>query len=156
VVFVNSDPSPDQVLPQISGTRFGIGRGGPDLSRNTSTKRPMSPGAETVLAEGYSGRIHASFRRTVPQDSQSEGQSAPTFGDDYHGCLRVEVRRSADLLPARSTAGTSSIMADRGARNAPKSTQPGIGTWFSPATELPGRGFEPSVERDQNPLFLPG
>ena len=57
-------------------------------------------------------------------------------GEDYHGCLRVEVRRSADLYQ-QIDGWTSTIMARPAGPHAPEPTQLDIEPG-SPATELPG------------------
>ena len=95
----------------------------------------MLLGAERFWQE-VTSRIHAQFRPDGAQEAQPEDSPQANVGDDYHGCLRVEVRRSADLY--RQIDGwASSIMADPGAPDVPESAQPGIEPG-SPATQLPG------------------
>jgi hypothetical protein len=132
VVFVNSDPALIRFFLRFLDT-VGIGR--EDLTYRVHIHEAADvPGAERFW-QRVTQADPRQFRRTVLKTHNPRTVRA-NVGDDYHGCLRVEVRRSADLY--RQIDGwTSSIMADRGARNAPEPTQPGIGPG-SPATELPG------------------
>jgi hypothetical protein len=132
VVFVNSDPALIRFFLRFLDT-VGIGRG--DLTYRVHIHET----ADVLAAEQFWQRITRAdprqFRRTVLKTHNPRTVRA-NVGDDYHGCLRVEVRRSADLY--RQIEGwTSSIMAGPGGPNALESTQLGIEPG-SPATELPG------------------
>ena len=132
VVFVNSDPALIKFFLRFLDT-VGIAR--EDLTYRVHIHET----ADVLGAEQFWQRVTQAdprqFRRTVLKTHNPRTVRA-NVGDDYHGCLRVEVRRSADLY--RQIEGwTSSITADPGGPNALESTQLGIEPG-SPATELPG------------------
>ena len=132
VVFVNSDPALIRFFLRFLDT-VGVGR------ENLTYRVHIHETADVLGAEQFWQRVTQAdprqFRRTVLKTHNPRTVRA-NVGDDYHGCLRVEVRRSADLY--RQIEGwTSSIMADPGGPNALESTQLGIEPG-SPATELPG------------------
>ena len=132
VVFVNSDPALIRFFLRFLDT-VGISRG------ELTYRVHIHETADVLGAEQFWQRVTQAdprqFRRTALKIHNPKTVRA-NVGDDYHGCLRVEVRRSADLY--RQIDGwTSSIMASPGAPDVSESTQPGIGPG-SPATELPG------------------
>lgn len=132
VVFVNSDPALIRFFLRFLDT-VGIGR--EDLTYRVHIHET----ADVLGAERFWKWVtHADprqFRRTVLKTHNPRTVRA-NVGDDYHGCLRVEVRRSADLY--RQIDGwTSSIMTDSAGPDAPESAQLGVEP-DSPATELPG------------------
>jgi transcriptional regulator with XRE-family HTH domain len=132
VVFVNSDPALIRFFLRFLDT-VGIGRG--DLTYRVHIHET----ADVLGAERFWQQVTQAnprqFRRTALKIHNPKTVRA-NVGDGYHGCLRVEVRRSADLY--RQIDGwTSSIMADPGAPDVLESAQPGIEPG-SPATELPG------------------
>jgi hypothetical protein len=132
VVFVNSDPALIRFFLRFLDT-VGIGR--EDLTYRVHIHET----ADVLGAERFWQRVTQAdprqFRRTVLKTHNPRTVRA-NVGDDYHGCLRVEVRRSGELY--RQIDGwTSSIMADPAGPDAPESTQLGIEP-DSPATELPG------------------
>ena len=117
VVFVNSDPALIRFFLRFLDT-VGIGR--EDLTYRVHIHET----ADVLGAEQFWQRITRAdprqFRRTVLKTHNPRTVRA-NVGDDYHGCLRVEVRRSADLY--RQIEGwTSSIMADPGGLNPLEST----------------------------------
>jgi transcriptional regulator with XRE-family HTH domain len=132
VVFVNSDPALIRFFLRFLDT-VGIGR--EDLTYRVHIHETADvPGAEQFW-QRVTQADPRQFRRTVLKTHNPRTVRA-NVGDDYHGCLRVEVRRSADLY--RQIEGwTSSIMADPEGPNALESTQLGTEPG-SPATELPG------------------
>jgi transcriptional regulator with XRE-family HTH domain len=132
VVFVNSDPALIRFFLRFLDT-VGIGR--EDLTYRVHIHETADvPGAEQFW-QRVTQADPRQFRRTVLKTHNPRTVRA-NVGDDYHGCLRVEVRRSAELY--RQIEGwTSSITADPGGPNALESTQLGIEPG-SPATELPG------------------
>jgi transposase-like protein len=129
VVFINSDPGLIRFFLRFLDT-VGIGR--EDLTYRVH----IHEAADVPEAERFWQRVTQAdprqFRRTVLKTHNPRTVRA-NVGDDYHGCLRVEVRRGADLY--RQIDGwTSSIMAGPAGPDAPESAR--IGT--EPATELPG------------------
>jgi transcriptional regulator with XRE-family HTH domain len=110
VVFVNSDPALIKFFLRFLDT-VRIGR--EDLTYRVHIHET----ADVLGAERFWQRVTQAdprqFRRTVLKTHNPRTVRA-NVGDDYHGCLRVEVRRSAELY--RQIDGwASSIMADQGA-----------------------------------------
>ena len=132
VVFVNSDPALIRFYLRFLDT-VGIGR--EDLTYRVHIHEAADvPGAERFW-QRVTQTDPRQFRRTVLK-THNPRTVRTNVGDDYHGCLRVEVRRSANLY--RQIDGwASTIMDDPSGPNAPESTQRGIEPG-SPATELPG------------------
>ncbi len=132
VVFVNSDPALIRFFLRFLDT-VGIGR--EDLTYRVH----IHEAADVPGTERFWQRVtHADprqFRRTVLK-THNPRTIRTNVGEDYHGCLCVEVRRSADLY--RQIDGwASTIMANLTELVAPESTQPDIEPGL-PATELPG------------------
>jgi transposase len=132
VVFVNSDPALIRFYLRFLDT-VGIGR--EDLTYRVHIHEAADvPGAERFW-QRVTQADPRQFRRTVLK-THNPRTVRTNVGEDYHGCLRVEVRRSADLY--RQIDGwASTIMADPSGPNALESTEPGIEPG-SPAPELPG------------------
>lgn len=132
VVFVNSDPALIRFFLRFLDT-VGIGR------EELTYRVHIHETADVLGAERFWQRVTQAdpcqFRRTVLKTHNPRTVRA-NVGDDYHGCLRVEVRRSGELY-RQIDDWTSSIMADPAGPDAPESTQLGIEP-DSPATELPG------------------
>jgi transcriptional regulator with XRE-family HTH domain len=117
VVFVNSDPALIRFFLRFLDT-VGIGR------KDLTYRVHIHETADVLGAERFWQRVTQAdprqFRRTVLKTHNPRTVRA-NVGDDYHGCLRVEVRRSGELY--RQIDGwTSSIMADPTGPDAPEST----------------------------------
>jgi transcriptional regulator with XRE-family HTH domain len=117
VVFVNSDPALIRFFLRFLDT-VGIGR------KDLTYRVHIHETADVLGAERFWHRVTQAdprqFRRTVLKTHNPRTVRA-NVGDDYHGCLRVEVRRSGELY--RQIDGwTSSIMADPTGPDAPEST----------------------------------
>jgi transposase len=132
VVFVNSDPALIRFFLRFLDT-VGIGR--EDLTYRVHIHESADvPGAERFW-QRVTQADPRQFRRTVLK-THNPRTVRTNVGDDYHGCLRVEVRRSANLY--RQIEGWSSaIMVDLAGPNAPESTELDIEPG-SRVTELPG------------------
>ena len=132
VVFVNSDPALIRFFLRFLDA-VGIGR--EDLTYRVHIHEAADvPGAERFW-QRVTQADPRQFRRTVLK-THNPRTVRTNVGDDYHGCLRVEVRRSANLY--RQIEGWSSaIMVDPAGPNAPETTELGIEPG-SRATELPG------------------
>jgi hypothetical protein len=132
VVFVNSDPALIRFFLRFLDT-VGISR--EDLTYRVH----IHEAADVPGAERFWQRVtHADprqFRLTVLK-THNPRTVRTNVGEDYHGCLRVEVRRSADLY-RRIDGWANTIMTDRTEPAARESMQPGLEPG-SPATELPG------------------
>ena len=109
VVFVNSDPALIRFFLRFLDS---VGTGREDLTYRVHIHEAADvPGAERFW-QRVTQADPSQFRRTVLK-THNPRTVRTNVGDDYHGCLRVEVRRSADLY--RQIDGwTSSIMADPG------------------------------------------
>ena len=107
MVFVNSDPALIRFFLRFVDT-VGIGRA--DLTYRVHIHESADvPGAERFW-QMVTQADPRQFRRTVLK-THNPRTVRTNVGKDYHGCLRVEVRRSADLY--RQLDGwASTIMVD--------------------------------------------
>jgi hypothetical protein len=107
VVFINSDPALIRFFLRFLDT---VGVGLEDLIYRVHIHEAADVPAAERFWEKVTQADPGQFRRTVLKTHNPKTVRA-NVGDDYHGCLRVEVRRGADLY--RQIDGwTSSIMAD--------------------------------------------
>ncbi len=115
VVFVNSDPALIRFFLRFLDT-VGIGR--EDLTYRVHIHETADvPGAERFW-QRVTQADPRQFRRTVLK-THNPRTVRTNVGEDYHGCLRVEVQRSADLY--RQIDGwASTIMADSAGPNTPE------------------------------------
>ncbi len=109
VVFVNSDAALIRFFLRFLDT-VGVSR------EDLTFRVHIHEAADVSGAERFWQRVTRAdprqFRRTVLK-THNPRTVRTNVGEDYHGCLRVEVRRSADLY--RQIEGwTSTIMADPG------------------------------------------
>ena len=117
VVFVNSDPALIRFFLRFLDM-VGVGR--EDLTYRVHIHETADvPGAERFW-QRVTQADPRQFRRTVLK-THNPRTVRTNVGDDYHGCLRVDVRRSANLY--RQIDGwASTIMADPMEPVAPTST----------------------------------
>jgi hypothetical protein len=149
VVFVNSDPALIRFFLRFPDT---VGTGREDLTYRVHIHETADvPGAERFW-QRVAQADPRQFRRTALK-THNPKTVRTNVGDDYRGCLRVEVRRSANLY--RQIDGwASTIMADPAGAQCARVDAARYRTWFT-SYRAPGRGFEPLL-RVPKTLVLPG